>query len=325
ETSFNPYPMRYTLLFLCLLLPVIAYGQDVNYLVATSAGDADGVYELQPTSHNGKPYYKRRLASQPDRYLYFCPANTCQFTDNTTYAFDAWYIGSALNTGGDPSTRMYQQFTSNSTPDGGYTQVGGGLATASASLTPLPVELTTFTAATDASNAVLRWATAAETNNAGFAVEQRAMSGHAGWGEVGFVPGHGTTAEVHSYAYTVRNLHPGRYHFRLRQVDFDGTTSYSPVVEAEVGLTNAYALVPRGPSPFTAETGFSLAVREAQHVTAALYDVQGRRLARLYDAPVAAGQAIEVRVEGTALAPGSYLLRFVGNRFAHTEVVTRMR
>ncbi|HYE57062.1 MAG TPA: hypothetical protein VD948_01105 [Rhodothermales bacterium] len=214
-----------------------------------------------------------------------------------------------------------------------YFGTGGSIAQASDDLVftadldqnALPVELTAFMATTDGAHAILRWTTASETNNAGFGIEQQEWSGAPQWKEVAFVPGHGTTAEARAYAYKVRDLAPGRYAFRLRQVDFDGTTSYSPTVEVDIGVSGAFVLVPRGPTPFTSETGFSLAVRETQHVTAALYDVQGRRLGTLYDAPVVAGQAVEVRVDGTALPPGLYLVHLSGAHFRHTEPVTRAR
>jgi hypothetical protein len=78
---------------------------------------------------------------------------------------------------------------------------------------PIPVELTAFDAVTQPGGAVrLTWATASETNNAGFEVQQRAAGAFR---PVGFVDGAGTTDAAQSYGFTVEDLEPGTYAFRL--------------------------------------------------------------------------------------------------------------
>lgn len=130
---------------------------------------------------------------------------------------------------------------------------------------PLPVELVAFTATLDGTAARLTWSTVSETNNAGFAVEQEAGTA---WAERGFVDGHGTTTERHDYAFLADALAPGRHRFRLRQVDFDGTTHYSAAVEVFLGVTELRVGRTR--------SGLYLWVPEGE--TADVYDVSGRRL-----------------------------------------------
>src|SRR5690606_32421823 len=102
----------------------------------------------------------------------------------------------------------------------------------------LPVELSSFTATLDGEAVVLRWETASETNNAGFEVEYAAVETRRGaslpWQRLAFVDGAGTTATAQTYAYRAEGLSPGRYAFRLRQVDFDGAFVYGPEVEVTV-------------------------------------------------------------------------------------------
>lgn len=129
----------------------------------------------------------------------------------------------------------------------------------------LPVELVAFSATLDGTAARLAWTTVSETNNAGFAVEQE--TGTA-WAERGFVAGHGTTNERHDYAFLADALAPGRHRFRLRQVDFDGTTHYSAAVEVFLGVTELRV--------GRTHNGLYLWVPEGQ--TADVYDVSGRRL-----------------------------------------------
>ena len=95
---------------------------------------------------------------------------------------------------------------------------------------PLPVELIRFEARRPAGQprAELRWATASEKNNLGFEV-QRQDDGQTSFRRVGFVPGQGTASTSHEYVFTDPNDFQGLSYYRLKQVDRDGTTTYSPV------------------------------------------------------------------------------------------------
>jgi hypothetical protein len=199
----------------------------------------------------------------------------------------------------------------------------------------IPVELTGLTAtATGEQTVTLTWQTATETNNAGFAVEQRVRddgqegSGPAAgrWREVAFVGGAGTTTEPQAYRHTVAGVPYGRHAFRLRQVDFDGTSAPSDEVEVAVELAGAYALAAY-PNPVAAgqRATIDVTAREAQRVEVALYDVLGRRVAVLFDGEVAASATERLRLPVRGLASGVYVVRAVGERFTATRRVTVVR
>ncbi len=192
----------------------------------------------------------------------------------------------------------------------------------------LPVELTAFTAAADGAGTIrLAWTTASETNNAGFAVEMRSATGFgngagmprlgvstgAGWREMAVVPGHGTTAEAHTYAVAVTGLAPGRYAFRLRQMDLDGAATHSAAVEATVGV-GAPVVLAVTPNPARGPVRVQVAVREAQAVTVEAFDALGRRVATLYAGPLDAGASQAFALP--SLPPGAYVVRIVGDRGA---------
>ena len=189
----------------------------------------------------------------------------------------------------------------------------------------IPVELTAFDAVASGDGTVtLTWETASETNNAGFGIEQRAP-GQPAFQEVGFVNGAGTTTAVQRYRFRANAPSAGRYVFRLRQVDFDGTTDYSPTVEVTVGPQGAYALVAAGPNPFRSRTAVELVVREAQQVRAQLYNVLGQRVATVFAGEVRPAEATRLEVQAQGLASGVYLMRVVGERFATTRRLTVVR
>jgi hypothetical protein len=92
----------------------------------------------------------------------------------------------------------------------------------------LPVTLTSFLASRQSQNVYVKWATASEKDNAFFEV-QRSTDGKA-FMSIGQVTGNGTTAIGASYSFTDKNPLSVVSYYRLRQVDTDGTSSYSSVV-----------------------------------------------------------------------------------------------
>lgn len=92
---------------------------------------------------------------------------------------------------------------------------------------PLPVELLRFQARREGSVAELSWQTATERNNAGFYIER---SGDAlQFLSIGFVAGQGYSAQTTDYAFYDDSLLRGLNYYRLRQTDYDGAATYSPV------------------------------------------------------------------------------------------------
>ncbi|NBC18349.1 MAG: T9SS type A sorting domain-containing protein [Bacteroidetes bacterium] len=188
----------------------------------------------------------------------------------------------------------------------------------------LPVELTQFDATLDGETALLRWATASETNNAGFEVQHQAPE-TAEFETLTFVEGHGTTELPKQYAQRVEGLAPGPHQFRLRQVDFDGAFEFSPTVEVYVGLPDTYVVDPVYPNPFNPQATLRFGVQQAQQVTVDLYDITGRQVDVLYQGTLSDGQFETVTIDGSDLSSGVYLVRVQGETFVETQNVTLMK
>ena len=97
-----------------------------------------------------------------------------------------------------------------------WVEISGG----SVVCAPLPVELVDFSGVETPAGIRLSWATATETNNAGF-ILQRSATG-ADYEDIAEVEGAGTTQEVSSYAYLDGGAEEGTNWYRLLQVDLDG-------------------------------------------------------------------------------------------------------
>jgi hypothetical protein len=188
---------------------------------------------------------------------------------------------------------------------------------------PLPVELASFESTLNGSDAVLTWRTLSETNNAGFEVQRRAVesteAASAAWSTVGFVEGAGTTTEPQSYRFTVEDLSFGTHRFRLRQVDTDGTASFSDRTEVKVGLEQSHVVKPVYPNPVRGEATLEFAVKKTEAVTVSLYNLLGQRVRTVYQGTPRADAFETVRIRTSDLASGVYLLRVDGERFSDTQ------
>ena len=91
----------------------------------------------------------------------------------------------------------------------------------------LPVSLSKFEATLAGKDlAQLSWTTLTEVNNSHFLIERADKTGE--FQVVGQVSGNGNTTELKNYNFTDKLPMPnaGLYYYRLKQVDFDGTSAY---------------------------------------------------------------------------------------------------
>ncbi len=101
----------------------------------------------------------------------------------------------------------------------------------------LPVELTSFNANIVNNKVRLNWRTETEVNNYGFEVQRNGE-------KIGFVVGYGNTNSPHNYSFEYGL--GGK--FRLKQIDNNGTSSYSEEIEIILKNYQNY------PNPFNSST-----------------------------------------------------------------------
>ena len=168
--------------------------------------------------------------------------------------------------------------------------------------TPLPVELVQFTATAEGRSAVrLAWATASEKNSQAFEVE-RSADGRT-FARIGTVAAAGSSSAVRSYELLDARLPTGAalLYYRLKQVDADGTFSYSPV--RTVALTGAAAGLALYPNPAPGGAATLTGAQPGAVVT--VYDALGRPVTTA--SADAAGTAVLVLPAGTPA--GVYVVR----------------
>jgi hypothetical protein len=175
----------------------------------------------------------------------------------------------------------------------------------------LPVELTSFTASASRLNAELKWSTATEVNNFGFDIERRNVEvANSAWAKVGFVAGAGTSNVSHDYSYSETGVSAGRYAYRLKQVDNDGSFKYSQSMEVEIGLAaKELTLCDNYPNPFNPTTNIEFTVAQDGKASLKVYNAIGQEVANLYNGDVKAGRIIQTHFDATRLASGIYYSR----------------
>lgn len=189
----------------------------------------------------------------------------------------------------------------------------------------IPVEYRSFTASVRDGFVLLRWETESEMQNHGFEVERRHTQ-DAPWSVIDFVESRGGAERGASYVHPDLPPLPGAWEYRLRQVDFDGTASLSPVVRAVIPeftlpyYATAAAIDGLWPNPLRLARSTELSVRchaaAGGPVSLTLHDLLGRCVAELYRGEAESGMPVTVRSSldraglGASLTPGAYVLRF---------------
>jgi len=179
----------------------------------------------------------------------------------------------------------------------------------------VPVELTSFTATAKGNNVLLNWSTASELNNRGYEVERVSYSTSSlkGWNRVGFVEGFGTTAEQHSYIYIDSNLTSGKYNYRLKQIDYDGSFKYSKEIEVDLSSPLRYSLEQNYPNPFNPNTTIEFSITEQADLTLTVYNILGKEVKSLIKEKLSPGNyTINWEAKGSdgkLLSSGIYLIR----------------
>lgn len=152
----------------------------------------------------------------------------------------------------------------------------------------VPVELASFSASVTAAGVELKWTTATETNNFGFSIERR--NENSDFSEIGFVKGNGTSTVTNSYSFVDTRPLEGAVYYRLKQVDLDGSVSYSNEIMADnSGAINGFHLYGNYPNPFNPSTTISFSLSEKENVRVTVRDILGSEVAEIFNGIAAPG------------------------------------
>jgi hypothetical protein len=195
----------------------------------------------------------------------------------------------------------------------------GSLATLAQTTDIVPVELLAFKASVRNSEVEILWSTASELNNMGFEIE-RSIDNQDNFVTVGFVDGKGSSSEINYYSFIDHPQVSGvnQLYYRLKQVDFDGTFSYSDIVNVSYDVPAEFVLSQNYPNPFNPSTRINYFVPQESFVSVKVYDFLGREVMTLVNETKATG-SYEIVFDASNMPSGTYFYTMIAGNFSATK------
>ncbi|NWF49671.1 MAG: S8 family serine peptidase [Ignavibacteriaceae bacterium] len=181
---------------------------------------------------------------------------------------------------------------------------------------PVPVELSSFTASVVGNSVNLNWQTQTEVNNYGFEIERRADNLKSGsWEKIGFIAGSGNSNSPKNYSFTDKpdqKLHKA-FSYRLKQIDNDGKFEYSKTVEVDLSSPQDFTLYQNYPNPFNPVTNISFRVKQTQKVILEVFDMLGNKIEVLFNSTAEGGKLYNIEFNAEDYATGTYFYKLNSN------------
>ncbi len=232
-------------------------------------------------------------------------------------------------TGSDATSLGEVQFRQE--PLSGDMEVDGLRVATSWSQAPLPVEISSFKGYYSHDKINLSWRTETELNNYGFEVERRDgrwEMDDGRWEKIGFVNGNGNSNSPREYTFVENISVPGKYLFRLKQIDFDGNFKYSEITGINVPAPSGFMLNQNYPNPFNPTTTISFNLPKQQHVTLEVFNILGQKIVTLLNEIKPAGTHtvnFDASSAGGGLNSGFYIYKLAAENFTQIKKMTLIK
>lgn len=217
--------------------------------------------------------------------------------------------------------------------------------------TPLPVELTSFTALAGHEQVELLWSTASETDNLGYAI-MRSFDEEGEYDDIDSyeynknLKGAGNSSTTKNYKFVDNTVINGiTYWYKLVDVDFNGIrTEHGPIFAMphaddikidpiQASMPEEFELVQNFPNPFNPSTTINFNIPELEggliDVNIVVYDILGQKVKTLLESPLTAG-SYQVEWDGTndqnqVVPSGIYVYQFQSTLFNASKKMVLMR
>ncbi|MGB5895575.1 MAG: T9SS type A sorting domain-containing protein, partial [Ignavibacteriaceae bacterium] len=144
-----------------------------------------------------------------------------------------------------------------------------------------------------------------------------------------FVGGNGNSNSPKFYDYSDFDINKaGKYYYRLKQIDNDGTYEYSDIVSVEVGVPSNIYLSQNYPNPFNPETRIDFTLPEKQLVSLKVYNTLGELIRELVNEEREAGSysvIFDASSTNGGLPSGVYIYRLQASEFAKNKKMTLIK
>jgi Ice-binding-like/Secretion system C-terminal sorting domain len=192
----------------------------------------------------------------------------------------------------------------------------------------LPVELSSFSAATIGSNVKLSWNTATEVNNYGFEVERNVQTSTqlsaTKWEKLGFVNGNGNSNSPKDYSFVDTKVSTGKYLYRLKQIDNNGQFEYSKTIEVDFNAPKNFELSQNYPNPFNPSTTIRFNLSEAGIVKLMIFNILGQEIRTLVNEFKESG-VHTINFDAGEFSSGMYIYKLEAGNFVQTRKMTLLK
>jgi Lamin Tail Domain len=169
----------------------------------------------------------------------------------------------------------------------------------------LPINLMYFSLNNNNNKILMGWRTASERNNAHFTIE-RSSDGRS-FSEIGRLAGAGNSNETKTYTFTDERPLRGLNYYRLKQTDFDGAYTYSPIRSAAFGTPGRLTL---SPSPANSWIHVQYEAPAQEEGVWQVFDAAGRiLLSGVWEA-----ENLSQDIELSGLPQGVYIFRLAAGK-----------
>lgn len=180
----------------------------------------------------------------------------------------------------------------------------------------LPVELVRFEGKVVGTTAFLQWQTATETNNYGYEVER--STDQVAWQTVGFVSGSGNTSTPRVYHFKDNTLPNGANFYRLKQIDNNGSLTYSKCISVTSQKAQNFRLEQNFPNPFNPSTTIVFHLPYQDFIEISVYSLTGEKAATLIKEVLPAGTH-SIKFGSGGLAGGCYIIQLKSTFFTQQK------
>ena len=179
----------------------------------------------------------------------------------------------------------------------------------------LPVKLHDFSVWKRLNGAELRWSTASEIDNAWFEPE-RSADGKI-FTTLGRVKGFGTSSKLQSYSFLDKDPIYGYNYYRIKQIDFNGTSSYTRYITFDFTYSEQSLAV--FPNPASSDIVIKHGFPENSLIELNIYTIDGKVVEKRFSTENQIVQNV------SALVPGLYILEvktaMPGHKMARTKFI----
>jgi hypothetical protein len=157
----------------------------------------------------------------------------------------------------------------------------------------------------------INWSTQTEKNSDRFEVE-RTLQSSTSWSTIASVKAAGLSNSPKSYSYSDAELQSGKYQYRLKMIDNDGSYEYSRIENTEVAIPKDFAISQNYPNPFNPSTKIDYQLPADAKILIDIYNIVGQKLVELVNREQSAGY-YTVDFGASDLASGIYIYRLAAS------------